>query len=156
MGTVSWRQRLLGMGKMTQGARITAIFLICMGVLVLVVSGIVTWRTRAFEQRSVLAQGVVLSIEDPAHGEVKVTGPGGASFTYSQTGFAGPLSPGRTLPVRYDPVDPAGSARAGAPDALYGFPRQFAFMGVLMIVAAFIGPLLVRRFPGLFAFAIRP
>ena len=141
---------------MTQGVRITAIFLVVLGVLVLLVSGVVAWRTRAFEQKSVLAQGVVVSADDAAHGEVRVRGPGAVDFTYSQTGFAGPLSPGRTLPVRYDPADPAGTARAGDPEALYGFAEQFAVLGVLMIAAAFIGPFIVRRFPGLFAFAIRP
>ena len=156
MGAFSGRQCLLGMGEMMRGARITAIFLVAMGVLVLSVSAVVAWRTRAFEQRSVLAQGTVISVEDAAHGEVRVKGPGAVDFTYSQTGFAGPLSLGRILPVRYDPADPAGTARAGDPEALYGFPKQFALLGVLMIVAAVLGPLLVRRFPALFAFAVRP
>ena len=135
--------------------RFTIIGLCLMGVVLLAVAGVLAAREQDFRRRSVTAPGVVSMLnEGPYHAEVSVRAADGHRFDYVENSSERPLAVGEALTVRYDRSNPEATARVERGGA--NLPLEFAGAGFLMILAALASPLLVRTFPGLFTFAIRP
>ena len=135
--------------------RITVLMLTLLGLLVLLLSGGLGLHAHADQTTSVIATGVVTSLnEGPYHAEVEVTGVDGRKFTYTENGSHRPLQVGRTVSVRYQPSAPAETAHIAGQGA-YSLAGSLAVLGVLIVLAAWLSPLLTARFPNLFAFPIR-
>ena len=126
-----------------------------LGVLTLALSVALALRAQDSRRHSVTANGVVTALnEGPYHAEVSVTGADGRRFDYVEDSSERPLAVGQTIAVRYLPSAPEQTARIARGGA--DLPVELAIMGALMILAALLSPLLVRRFPGVLASPIRP
>lgn len=135
--------------------RIIVTFLVLLGILMLALSGVLALHAQHARKHSVTAPGVVTALNDgPYHAEVSVQGANGRRFDYVENSSERPLAVGQALTVRYSPATPEQTARVEQGGA--NLPLEIAGVGLFMILAAFASPVLVKRFPGLFAFAIRP
>ena len=135
--------------------RIPILLLTLVGGLMLLAAAAVAVQGRATQSSGVFAKGVVTSLnEGPYHAEVEVTGLDGRRFTYAENGSQAPLQVGQVLSVRYEPSSPAETARIAGKGG-YSLAGSLAGVGVLILLAAWLSPLLTARFPGMFAFPIR-
>lgn len=135
--------------------RITTIFLVALSGLAFIVAILLALQARAFQRDSVTAHGVVVQLtSSPLHSKVKVSPSKGEPFVYGENSRTA-LSVGESILVRYDPTAPQQTAQL-ASESVYDGAFDFIILGVGGLVFALISPFLVRRFPGLLAYGIRP
>lgn len=139
--------------------RVTVWALLALALLSFAAAAIVA-GTRGRASASTTAPGVVRQLLDgPHHALVEVSPANGAPFTFPANTQGG-LAPAQRVTVRYEVAMPRETAQvvtAGDDgDDRAGTVRGLVVVGVALLVAAALSPLLVRWFPGLLGFRVRP
>lgn len=144
--------------------RITVWGMVALAALLFAVAGVIANRggsSVATAPRVVIATGVVTALADgPHHAVVRVAPAGDPAFTFPANTQAG-LTVGQQVVVRYRPNAPVATARVAdgakhGEDDAHGDVRGLVLVGIALLIAAVLSPLLVRWFPGLLAFRFRP
>ncbi len=126
-----------------------------MGLLCFPVAAVIAANERDFARKARVGSGVVVLLDNgPHHAMTKMTLPGTRSFLMITNTQAG-VTVRQRIPVRYLPADPERTAEPGV-DSVYADAWDVVWIGIASIVGALVSPFLVRRFPNLLGYMIRP
>jgi hypothetical protein len=148
-------------------ARVIVIGMIVMGFGLAVGSGVVLWRTKVWIETSVSATGTVTAQASSISGGRRLSNPQGGGVSASKRpsraeivefqtadgtriefrskiSSSDPFAVGATVPVRYNPADPA-DATIDTWFRLWGFPLIFLAVGVLEMCVGIIFLAVKRR-----------
>lgn len=140
--------------------RVTLFFMLCLAAVCFVSAFKIATSPPTVDRATITAPGVVTALADgPHHAIVTVAPRGGSPFTFPANTQAG-LDKGQHVTVRYEPAEPvatahvvdAGAAGNGKATTVW----SLVLVGVLLVAAAGLGPYLVRWYPDVFAFRLRP
>lgn len=138
--------------------RVTVWALVALALLSFLAAGVIAGMQRPAAAAGT-APGVVKALLDgPHHASVEVSPPGAPRFTFPANTQEG-LSVDQRVTVRYDIAEPLQTAQvvpAGDDGGGPGTVRGLVIIGIILLLAAALSPFLVRWFPGLFAFRVRP
>lgn len=149
-----------GTGISGERMRVTLFFMLCLAAVCFVSAFRIATSPPTVGRATIMVPGVVTALADgPHHAIVTVAPPGVSPFTFPANTQAG-LDKGQRVTVRYRAAEPVATAHvvdaAATGNGNATIVWSLVVMGVLLLAAAGIGPYLVRWYPDMFAFRIRP
>ncbi|RMB36272.1 hypothetical protein C8J47_1808 [Sphingomonas sp. PP-F2F-G114-C0414] len=138
--------------------RVTLFFILCLAAVCFVSAFKIATSPPTVDRATITAPGVVTTLADgPHHAIVTVAPRGGSPFTFPANTQAG-LDKGQQVTVRYQPGEAVATAHVVEAGATGNATTVWSLVivGVLLLAAAGIGPYVVRLYPDVFAFRIRP
>jgi hypothetical protein len=126
-------------GGLAQRERITRVFFLTFGLVLLFIAASVAVHTRRFVAGAARAPGVVTGA--PAGGShpiIRFTTASGEEVSYPQGGFVFGYHSGDKVSVIYDPDNPAYAASLDTVGAVWFFPLMLGGLGVFFFAAVLL------------------